>query len=409
MKPGLKKTGIVAAAVLILLAVIWGGKFAYEKYDAYWYETKFNSFPEYTVEGESVFGENIYITAHTGNYEHGWLFILDAKGNELWRSEDLGAYAYSFRQYVYKDGTVRYAYQMVERPFTKAGSTILETHVVLLDENMNVINNNIVPLPYGTMRGDMYCENHEYLILDDDHYVLVTSVEIVPENLNAHVYNNIIQEQKDGQVIWHLETIDYPELYEASCLGNEYDTYTDASGLCGDYAHVNSVDFDKANNAVIVSFRNLGLVSFDYETKEINWIIGSNRNDIEGVTADKMPKFQHCARVLEDGSILVFDNSGCLEDYSRIQRFWIDSTEKTLTDYREYLGNMPRSPYMGCVQLIDEETETYMISYGGNFTEMALEEYDFSKGKQNFKLTFELGHDLYAFTVGPHKTQWAGY
>ena len=138
-------------------------------------------------------------------------------------------------------------------------------------------------------------------------------------------------------------------------------------------------------------------------------MIGTNRNDIAGVTADKMPKFQHCARVMEDGSLIAFDNSGCLEDYSRIQRFWIDSEKKQLTDYKEYLGNMPRSPYMGCIQLVDEDTETYLISYGGDFSEMALEEYDFSNGKRTFKLVFDMGHDLYAFSAGPQKVRWHGY
>jgi hypothetical protein len=234
------------------------------------------------------------------------------------------------------------------------------------------------------------------------------------EFLYEHDISDYVTECAEGAavtppVIWHLETIDYPELYEASCQGNQYETYTDASGQCGDYAHINSVDFDKNNNAVIVSFRNIGLVSFDYTTKEINWMIGTNRNDIAGVTADKMPKFQHCARVMEDGSLIVFDNSGCLEDYSRIQRFWIDSEKKQLTDYKEYLGNMPRSPYMGCIQLVDEDTETYLISYGGDFSEMALEEYDFSNGKRTFKLVFDMGHDLYAFSAGPQKVRWHGY
>ena len=409
VKQKIRKLCVVALVVLVLLAAVKVAAVAYDQYRLYNYRKERDSFPTYKTEGKSSLGENLYLTAHTNNYEHGWLFITDCEGKELWRSEDLGTYAYSFRQYVYPDGTVRYAYQLVEELMPKANGAIEKTHIVLLDEQMNVINDNIVPLPYGTMRGDLFCENHEYIILGDDHYVLTTAVEIVPENLGFHVFNNIIQEQKDGEVIWHLETIDYPELYEASCQGNQYETYTDASGQCGDYVHINSVDFDKNNNAVIVSFRNLGLVSFDYTTKEINWMIGTNRNDIAGVTADKMPKFQHCARVMEDGSLIAFDNSGCLEDYSRIQRFWIDSEKKQLTDYKEYLGNMPRSPYMGCIQLVDEDTETYLISYGGDFSEMALEEYDFSNGKRTFKLVFDMGHDLYAFSAGPQKVRWHGY
>lgn len=370
-------------------------------------QDKSGPFTEFKTEGESVSGENIYLTAHTSDPEHGWLFIIDSKGNELWRSKDLGAYAYSFRQYRYQDGTIRYAYQQAEGIVPKSNGGIERTHVVLVDEEMNIINDNIVPLSYGTLGDDTYCENHDYIILGDNHYVLLTAVDIVPENLGYHVFNNIIQEQKDGKVIWQLETIDYPELYEASFLGNEYETYTDESGTCGDYVHINSLDYDKKTNAVVVSFRSLGLVSFDYTTKEINWIIGTKRNDIEGITEDKMPKFQHCARVMEDGSIILFDNSGCLEDYSRIQRLWIDNSKKRLVEYKEYLGNMPRSPFMGCIQLIDEESETYMISYGGNFTEMALEEFSFKTGKRNFKLTFDAGEDLYAFSVGPQEIRWA--
>jgi len=404
-----KRSLVVLCSLFLILVIMLSGFVAFKLIRRALNEKWDNSFPEFQTEGESISGENICLTAHTNNKEHGYLFIIDSKGNEIWRSEDLGAYAYSFRKYQYPDGTIRYAYQLTEGVVPKSNGAMEMTHVVLMDESMNVIRDNIKLLPSGSLKENTYCENHEYMIFGDDHYLLTTSIETVPGNLNSHVFNNVIQEQKDGKVIWQIETIDYPELYTAACLGNQFDQYTEESGMCGDYAHINSVDYDAANNAVIVSFRSIGLVSFDYSTKEINWIIGTNRNDIKGLTAQQIPLYQHCARVMEDGSIILFDNAGCPEDYSRIQRLWIDEESKTLLNYKEYLGNMPRSPYMGCVQLIDEETETYMISYGGNFSEMALEEYDFSSGKRNFKLTFDHGYDLYAFSVGAVTHSWAEY
>jgi len=399
---------IAIFTILLLAGGLLYGKSVYSKIaDMY----VLSHFPKYKITGESVSGEEIYITAHTDSYEHGWLMIIDSNGKELWRSKDLGSYAYSFRKYEWEDGTVRYAWQQSESILPKSKGGILATHIVIADENFDVVQDDVVPLPYGSLTKDTWCENHDYLLLGEDHFVLTSSCEVVVEEIgeayNSHVFNNIIQEQKAGVVVWQLETIDYPELFEYSLLNNNYSEYTDESGKCGDYAHINSVDFDTAHRAVIVSFRGIGIVSFDYDTKEINWVIGRARNDIAGVQQNWIPYLQHCARVQADGSILLFDNSGCEDNVSRIQRFWIDPEAKALVQYKEYYGNQPRSPYMGCVMLIDDDTETMMISYGGNFSNFALEEYDFSHESQNMVLTYNAGFDLYAFSVGTTKNNWA--
>ena len=59
---------------------------------------------------------------------------------------------------------------------------------------------------------------------DDAGNVLITK-EAAPgyENVPIGIVNNIIQEQQDGEVVWQIETNNYPELYTASVYNNYKD------------------------------------------------------------------------------------------------------------------------------------------------------------------------------------------
>src|SRR5699024_8885246 len=127
---------------------------------------------------------------------------------------------YNFRKIVYDDGTIRYAYQQYDSDVENINGGITFTHIVLMDESFNVINDNIHPLAYGSItESDYGCENHDYKILADDHYILTTVTLSMAENVPGYegkqipVVNAIVQEQKAGEVLMQWEAIDHPELY----------------------------------------------------------------------------------------------------------------------------------------------------------------------------------------------------
>ena len=362
--------------------------------------------PEYRITGDTDY--QYLVIPHAASFDIGWLYVIDGRGNMLWRKE-LPGYGYSFRQIRYPDGTVRYAYQQAERATPGAYFSLEEAHLVLMDEKMNVIRDNIRLLRGGSIRTRSFpCENHEYVVLGDDHYILTAEkngvVRNIPgfENTPVRVFNPIIQEQKNGKVLWQFEAKDHPELYQASVASIAWANYAGRRTLYGtaaDYAHVNAVAIAPDGN-ILVSFRNIGLVMIEKATNKILWVMGRGRNDIRGLKEEQTALYQHQARYLQDGSFIVFDNYGCPENRSRICRYWIDGRQ--LVRYEEYLTEQPRSACMGGAQFLHDQT--FLICYGGMQKDLergfysadpAFEVYDFEKKKTLAAFSFKEKYDCY--------------
>lgn len=373
-------------------------------------------FQTYKLTGS--YNDEIMVIPHTGNYEAGWAFILDENGNEKKRMS-FPSYPYLLRKLRLPNGKIRYAYLQTEQPIRGSGFSLEHTHAVLLDDQFQVLRDPIKLLKGGSIKTKTFpCENHEYVILDDDHYVLTTEkscyVRNIPslKNKLARVFNSIVQEQKNGKVVWQFEAIHYPELYEASVFHNNYEDYSGKQLLyciAADYAHINAVTIDPVTKDFLFSFRNIGLVKVSRKTKEILWIMGRGRNDIQGMEMDQIGLFQHDVRYQKDGSFTIFDNYGCPEDFSRVCRYWVNEKTKTLERYEEYRTERPRSSCMGSAQLLDDEKNIYLVCYGGlNFdmnkrqltSEPAFEIYNFNEKKSVMHLTFDLKFGCYQVQCG---------
>lgn len=86
------------------------------------------------------------------------------------------------------------------------------------------------------------------------------------------VVANVIQGFKEGKLFFEWDSTDYPELYEESI---EYNDFSNSSNLPADYAHLNSMDLDRSNNALLCSFRDLdSVMKIDIETGKILWKLG---------------------------------------------------------------------------------------------------------------------------------------
>ena len=84
-------------------------------------------------------------------------------------------------------------------------------------------------------------------------------------------------------------------------------------------------------------------------------------------------------------------------------RYWIDEEALTLTDFEEFRTEYSSSS-MGGAELMDEETDTYLICYGGSAVDFAFEERDFSTGEVNMQLVIENGTNLYRIFRGTEQT-----
>lgn len=102
-------------------------------------------------------------------------------------------------------------------------------------------------------------------------------------------------------------------------------------------------------------------------------------------------------------SSTVFDNCGSSNGKSRVCRYWIDEKSLSIQNFKEYKSKIAWSPFMGGAQPVDIENEVFELAYGGSFPYIGFEEYDFKNRKQNMKLVFEDGYDIYQVFAGEVK------
>lgn len=154
-----------------------------------------------------------------------------------------------------------------------------------------------------------------------------------------------------------------------------------------DWFHNNSVYYDEQNNAIILSGRHQdAVISIDYETGTLNWIIGDSTNWPE----EMQPYFftpigdsfewqwsQHSAKVLPNGDLFIFDNGNnrsknplnyiqAPDNYSRGVIYRLNTDDMTIEQIYEYgkeLGSSFYSPYISEVDYLGDQH--YLIHSGG--------------------------------------------
>ena len=234
---------------------------------------------------------------------------------------------------------------------------------VLMDENFNEIDQITLAEnddPNHT-HGEGYLDQHEFVMMDENHYILLSYTPLLVNNLpdtvegidgtsSAYVWAGIIQEVKDGKVISEVNTADYPLLYDSAVEKIDYANSTDQEIVVNmngneipsksdgwmDYVHVNSVDYtldeDGTADKILVSMRDqCAVYQFDIDTGALEWILGGKastlggyeeyaetRADENGTEFQALTYAQHFARYTNkaaDGTIdgnveiSVFDNN----------------------------------------------------------------------------------------------------
>ena len=154
-----------------------------------------------------------------------------------------------------------------------------------------------------------------------------------------------------------------------------------------DWFHNNSVWYDSDTNSITLSGRHQdAVVNIDYNSLEINWIVGSH----DGWSEEYQKYFldpigddfewqwaQHAAMILPNGDLFVFDNGNnrskteedsvkASDNYSRGVSYHINIIDKTIEQVWEYgkdRGSEFYSPYISDVDYLGEDH--YLIHSGG--------------------------------------------
>lgn len=315
------------------------------------------------VSGEA-YNDGYYYITQTGD-----LYKLNGQGEVVFfRANDV--FEVNFRAHMI-DGELYYSFAQGRKDSdytvaTGVGATLSRYYI--MNENYEIIDEVSALSTDMGMPEDHPLDHHEFVMLDLGHYIVIgyvnTEVDNVPEEIIAGgsscVVDAVIQELKDGELLFQWNSVDYPELYGYSNFieyyGNEQYPYVD-------YMHINGVDVDPSDNNLICSFREINAVmKLDRETGEILWILGG-AGDQFGQTAEESSSYQHFARVTEDGDITIFDNGNAFGQ-TRALEYTIDEETMTITEYNAHQIDGAYSYARGSTMELDDENNIYLMGWG---------------------------------------------
>jgi hypothetical protein len=290
-------------------------------------------FSDYTVTATSPTPGQVFFSAN-GDALPSYLFITDEAGKLVYYKRP-DAKGYDFE----KHGD-RYAYVAQDVPQVEGVSSPVGS-LRLLDEAFREIR-RVQLLPHAG-HGALPVDVHECVYLGDDHYILPA---VTPENGKAV---NIIQEVKDGEVVFEWDSGAFPEF-----VVNEFD-----------YMHLNSIVIDPKDDNLIVSFRHQDqVVKLDRKTGTILWRLGGKNSDFP-LTEAQTFSHQHMAQLYPDGSLAIFDN-GNASERTRLLTFVLDEATHTVKSFDAFEPEARYSAAMGGFQRLDDAT--FFVGWGSRTT-----------------------------------------
>ena len=359
--------------------------YLFGKDSKYIVNTMNTDFPNYSVEGKSEYEGDYYMSTFDFNFDRNhFIFKLDQAGKIKYYKKT-NMIAFDFKKELSEDGNIRYMYLEAIDNNLAGLKSILPCDLVIMNEDYKEIDRINYLFKDGT---NIPLENHSYLYLGENHYILTTYKAIGKQEIlnsqmqKVYVMDNYIQEIKDGKIIWEFNTTKYPELYKYSSLeGLDYNI------AYQDYAHINFMEIDKTDGNLLCSYRNFdAIIKIDRKTGKLIWILGGNGDEF-GLTDKQKFSKQHSAISLGNNTIMLYDN-GNSNEKSRVLKIKIDEKNMKVKEYTEYDAGV-YAFMMGSVRVLDEEKETYLVCYGGgDYSKYSVEEINYKENKVNFKFTF---------------------
>lgn len=342
-----------------------------------------NKFPEYTFEGKSDIEGDYYITTYAGDDDKHYIMKLNNDGKLIYYKNVL--LSFDFKKIITEDGKVRYTYLESSKEQLEDANSFFYCYLVVMDEKYNVINK----ISYDE---ETLAESHTYYYINDNEYIISTyereKVNNIPEELTnkeeVEALASKIKLVKNNETIWEFKTTDYEELYEYSTETNNFN-----SEVIGDkdYTHLNSITIDPNDGNILASFRNIdSILKLDINTGKLIWILGG-KGDEFSLTEEQLFSKQHSLSFDKEGNLVIFDN-GNDNEKTRIIKLKYNETKKTIEEFKEYsTGSF--SPYMGSVQIIDEEKNIALICHGANnYLDYLFEERNLNTNETTVKFSF---------------------
>ncbi|MBO5662341.1 MAG: aryl-sulfate sulfotransferase, partial [Alphaproteobacteria bacterium] len=242
-----------------------------------------------------------------------------------------------------------------------SGAFLLGDNVVL-DDKFNEIDR--VRILATDRHPEMPADQHDFVILGDKHYLVISYWNEELEK-NKTVLSAVVQEHKNGKVIFDWVSSDYPKLFDICIEKCPAPGKTDM-----DYVHINSVAVDPSDNNLVLSLASPHtVIKINRKSGDIMWTLSGQGDDFNVAPEYRMTR-QHDAH-LENGELVIFDNNYSVikkissvpdkKDKARILRFKLDEKNKQVLDAKSVPLNIT-AQYMGSAQGLKEDR--YFVGCG---------------------------------------------
>lgn len=188
------------------------------------------------------------------------------------------------------------------------------------------------PMPQGSIPVDAVTLHHQPEELPNGNFLSMEAFPKVIENYYTSEHDKsaprarqtvmgdqIIEFTPKGEVVWRWNTFDHFDPFKIG-----FDTFWSYWPIRGfpkalDWTHGNGVHYDKRDDSVIASMRNLdAVVKIDRKSRDIKWILARDmgwspelrKKLLKPVGPNfQYPSHQHNPRVTPDGNVVLFNNN----------------------------------------------------------------------------------------------------
>ena len=317
-------------------------------------------------------------------------FIIDKYGNEIWNDgillENVGWFSDGFiLNHINEYGNI-YGYCGLNFPYNTG---------MKANTDMDVVWSTMNPEPVD-MHEFKQISNGNYMGFQNVYAVgPIPSDNFMTANFQALGYQadgvtpefpwfgqKIVEWNSDHEVVWSWNPFDHFTMDDQAYEGTWWYSFNEGSH---DWMHSNAFHFDEEESVIYVSHRHLSRISkIAYPSGEVIWNMGlpAEYNTGENnICTDLGFSFQHNIQLLDDGSLLFFDNGNLSEmvlgdsnQTTRIRRIRVidNSYCETIWEY-ELPPNLYGSA-AGSVQLLDNGNYSIYTIASGSVIEVTPEQ-----------------------------------
>lgn len=248
-----------------------------------------------------------------------------------------------------------------------------------------------------TMANGYLCDNHGFQILPDGHYFMFAyddqevdmSVVVEDGDPNAIVEGFVIQERDENDdLLLEWRTWDWFQITDNQIL--------DLTGPDLNIFHINSIEVDTDDNLFFSSRHTSEVTKIDRNTGQIMWRMGDNLQNQFTFVGTQPFSYQHDARRLANGNILLFDNANFTTNDSRAVELNLNTTTMVASLVWEYVHpeGLFGASMGGCRRLENDNTIIYWGNVGLDEYGARVSEVDMA-GNIMLEFGFPIGVDSY--------------